>query len=125
MGGLIPKAWQGTYFKPEGVLSTFYPASVNANLVEMSDGPFEEKHTISFPNKETEVVETSARESSTLNSHLVRLMDLLMAPIDKMEDLSSMPTIQIIISQVLEHQRWVQTLLSDSVALLSTNTMLV
>ena len=62
---------KATYFKPEGMLSTFYLSRVNTNLVEISDGLLKEKHTISFTDKDTEVAETFARESLALNSHLL------------------------------------------------------
>ena len=48
-----------------------------------------------------------------------------MALNNKVEDPTTKLTIQPIISQVLEHLRWIQALLLDSLALLTTNTMLV
>ena len=111
---------KGMYFKAEGASSTFYPARVNANLVKIWFGPLKEKHMISLTHKDTEVAETFARESSALHSHLLGLTDLLMALNSKMEDPSTRPTIQPIISQVLEHHyltgTWEQALLSNSCA---------
>ena len=37
---------RATYFKPEGAVSTFFPAKVNANLAELSDGLLKDKHSI-------------------------------------------------------------------------------
>ena len=50
------------------MLSTFYPASVNTNLVEISDGPLKEKHTTSLTDKDTEVPETFAGSLSSPQS---------------------------------------------------------
>ena len=61
--------------------------------------------TMSLMDKDTEVAETFTKESSALHSHLLWLTDLLMTLNHKMADLSTRPTIQPIISQVLEHQR--------------------
>ena len=55
---------KGMHFKPEGVWSIFYPTRVNANLVEISDDPLKERHMIFVTDKDTEVAETFARESS-------------------------------------------------------------
>ena len=52
-------------------------------------------------------------------------MDLLVVLNKRMVDPQNIPTIQPIKSQVLEHQRWVQALLSDSLAISTTNAMLV
>ena len=51
---------RATYFKPEGGSSTFYPARINANLAELSDGPLKEKHSISLTDKDAEVAEAFA-----------------------------------------------------------------
>ena len=105
--------------------STFYPAKFNANLGELSDRTLKEKHVIFRTNKNTKVAEAFARESSALHSHLLRLTDFLMALNRKMEDPNTRKTIHPIILQVLEHQRWVQALLSVSLVLLTTKAMLV
>ena len=111
---------RATFFKPEGASSTFYPAKVNANLVELSDGPLKDKHAIPHTDKDAEVSESFARESSALHSHLLWLTDLLVVLNERMVDPQNVPTIQPIISQVLEHQRRVQALLSDSLAISTT-----
>ena len=36
------------YFKPEVMSSTLYPAQVNANLADLSDGPLKDKKSISM-----------------------------------------------------------------------------
>ena len=115
---------KGIYFKSLGASSTFYPARINANLAEISDGSFKEKHAISITDKDTKVTEIFARELSVLHSHLLWLTDLLVVN-NKMADLDNRSTIEPIIAQVLDHQRWVQALLSVSLALLTTNTRLV
>lgn len=43
------------YFKPKGTSFTFYPARVNANLSNLSDGTLKEKRSISLSNKDSEV----------------------------------------------------------------------
>ena len=86
--------------------------------------PFKEKHASSIT-KDAEVAEIFARESSALHSHLLWLTDLLVVLNDKMANPHNRATIHPIVAQVLEHQKWVQVLLSDSLTLLSTNTMLV
>ena len=118
---------RATYFKPEGASSTFYPPKVNANLVELSNGPLKDKHAIPLTDKDTEVAEAFGRESSALHSHLLWLTDLLVVLNDRMVDPQNIPTIQPMIAQVLEHQRWVQALalLSDSLAISTMNAMLV
>ena len=98
---------------------------MKANLGEISNCHLKEKHFISFTDKDTKVAETFARESSALDRHLLWLTDLLLALNSKIEDPSTWPIIQPFISQVLEHQRWLQALLSDSLIILTTNTMLV
>ena len=69
------------------------------------------------------MAEIIARESSAFHSYLLWLTDLLMVLNIKMADPDNRTTIQPIISQVLDHQRWAQALLSDSVVLPTTNTM--
>ena len=101
-------------------MSTFYPAKVNANLVELSDGPLKDKHAIPLMDKDAEVAEAFRQESSALHSHLLWLTDLLVVLDDQMADPQNIPTIQPMIAQVLEHQRWVQALLSDSLAISTT-----
>ena len=68
-----------TYFKPEGASSTLYPARVNANLADVSEGPLKEKHSVGLTEKDTEVVEALSREATALQSHLLWLTDLLVA----------------------------------------------
>ena len=51
---------RATYFKPEGAVSTFSPAKVNANLAELSDGPLKEKHSIPISDKDAETLKLSA-----------------------------------------------------------------
>ena len=71
---------------------------------------------IFLTDKDTEVAETFSRESSALHIHLLWLTDLLVALNNKMEDPFTRRTIQPIVDLVLEHQRWVQALMSDSLA---------
>ena len=93
--------------------------------MELSDGPLKDKHDIPLTDKDAEVAEAFGRESSTLHSHLLWLTDLLVVPNDRLVDSRNVPTIQPMIAQVLEHQRWVQALLSDSLAISTTNAVLV
>ena len=95
-------------------MSTFYPAKVNTNMVELSDGPLKDKYSIPLSEKDAETAEAFGRESSALDSHLLWLRDLLVVLNDRLADPRNVPTIQPMIAQVLEHQRWVQALLSDS-----------
>ena len=110
------KSSQLKYFKPEGASSTFYSTKVNTNLGKLADGSLKEKHVISLTDKDTKVAETFAKESSALHSHLLWLMDLLMALNRKMKDPSTRAPSQPIVSQVLGHQKWVQALMPDSLA---------
>ena len=98
---------RATFFKPEGASSTFYPAKVNANLAQLSDGLLKHKHAISIKDKDAGVAEAFARESSALLNHLLWLTDLLVVLNERLVDPQNIPTIPPIISQVLEHQRWV------------------
>ena len=93
--------------------------------MELSDGPLKDKHAIPLMDKDAEVAEAFGRESSALHSHLLWLTNLLVVLNDRLADPRNVPTIQPMIAQVLEHQRWVQALLSDSLAISTTNAMLV
>ena len=98
---------------------------MNANLGELSDGPLKKNALFPLQTKDTEVAETFARESSVLHIHLLWLTDLLMAFNRKMEDPNTRATIQPIVTQVLEPQKWVQALMSDFLASLIMKLMLV
>lgn len=110
-----------TYFKPEGASSTLYPARVNANLTEFLDGPQDPL----LSQKTTEVAESLIRESMALQSHLLWVTDLLTALAKRLVQPYSRDTIQPILVKVLEHQKWVQALLTDSLTTLALNAILV
>ena len=106
-------------------MSTFYPAKVNTNMVELSDGLLKDKHSIPLSDKDAETTEAFGHESSALHSQLLWLTDLLVVLNNRLADPRNVPTVQPMITHVLEHQRWVQALLSDSLAVSTTNSMLV
>ena len=84
---------RATYFKLEGASSTFYPAKVNANLVELSDGPLKDKHAIPLTDEDDKVAEAFRRESSASHSHMLWLTDLLVVLNDRLVDPRTIPTI--------------------------------
>ena len=66
-----------------------------------------------------------SREATALQSHLLWLTDLLMALTLRLDQPNAAATTQPIITRVLEHQKWVQALLTDSLVTLATNSILV
>ena len=94
---------RSTYFKPEGTSSTLYPARINANLGDLSDGPVKDKKTITISEKDTEIAELQNPESAALQSHLLWLTDLLIALTKRREQPNAVLTIQQILSKVFQH----------------------
>ena len=105
---------RAAYFKPEGASWTIYPARVNANFADLSDGPLKDNKSISIGDRDAEDTESLSRESTALHSHLLWLSDLLMVLTHRLEDPSAVTVIQPILVKVLEHQKWVQALLTDN-----------
>ena len=105
-----------TYFLPEDASSTLYPARGNANLASnlVSDGPLKEKHSISLTEKDTEVAEALSREATALRCHLLWLTDLLVALTQRLDQPNAPTMIQVIMTKVLEDQKGVQALLTDT-----------
>ena len=108
------------YFKHVGASSTLYPARVNANLADLSDGPLKDKKSISIGERDTEITESLNRELTALCSHLLWLTNLLLALTKRLEQPSAVPVIQPIIIKVLQHQKWVQDLLTDALTTLTS-----
>ena len=55
-----------TYFRPEGASLTIFPARVNANLSDVSDGPMKDKCSVNLSKRDTEVTEALCREAAAL-----------------------------------------------------------
>ena len=98
---------------------------MNASLADISDGPLKEKRSVSLTEKDTEVAESLSREAMALQSHLLWLTDLLEALTRQLDQPNAVATIQLIMTRVLEHQKWVQALLTDTLTTLATNSILV
>ena len=60
-----------------------------------------------------------------MQSHLLGLTDILVALSNRMEVPNSRAIIQPIVAEVLEHQKWVLALLSNALAFLATNAILM
>ena len=114
-----------TYFKPESASSALFAAKINANLTDISDGPLKEIHSVSLTEKDMKVAESMSREATALQSHLLWLTDLLVALTQRQDQPSAAATMQPIMTRVLEHLKWVQALLTDSLMTLATNSFLV
>ena len=71
------------------------------------------------------LVEALSREATVLQSHLLWLTDLLVSLTQQMDQPTAFSTIQPIMTKVLEHQKWVQALLTDTLTTLATNSILV
>ena len=88
------------------------------------------KSSMSLFEKDLEVAESLSRQATALQSHLLWPADLLVALTQKLDQPNHAPTIQPIMTRVLQHQKWVQALLTDSLMTLAplmtlaTNTIL-
>ena len=94
-----------TYFRPEGASSTIFPAGVNANLSDVSDGPMKDKCSVNLSKQDTEVTEALYREAAALQNHLLWVTDLLMLLAQRLEQPNAAVTIQPILSKVLDNQK--------------------
>ena len=101
------------------------PGRVNASLADISDGPLKEKHSVGLTEKDPEVAESLSREAMVLQSHLLWLMELLEALTRWLDQPNAVAMIQPIMTRVLEHMKWVQALLTDTLTTLATNSILV
>ena len=72
-----------------------------------------------------EITESLTHESSALPSHLLWLTDLLLALTKRLEHSNTVLAIQPILTKVLQHQKWVQALLTDSLTNFASNAVLV
>ena len=104
--------------------STIYPVRINANLGNVSDGPMKDKHSVTLSERDSEVTEALCREAAALQSHLLWITDLLMLLAQKLEQPGAAATVQPILSKVLDHQKWIQALLTDDFTKMATNAIL-
>ena len=75
-----------------------HPTRVNANLADILDGPLKDRHSVIFTEKDTEVAESLTRDSTALQTHLLRLADLLMALTQRLDQPNAATTIQPIMT---------------------------
>ena len=93
-----------TYFRPEGASSTIFPARVNANLSDVSDGPMKDKLSVNLSERDTEVTEALSRGAAALQSHLLVTFPLMILA-QRLEQPNASATIEPILTKVLDHQK--------------------
>ena len=84
-----------------------------------------DKHSVSLSERDTEITEALSREAAALQSHLLWVIDLLMVLAQRLDKPNASVTIQPILTKVLEHQKWVQALLTGDLTTMATNAILV
>ena len=81
--------------------------------------------SISISKRDAEIAVSLTHESTACHSHLMWLTDLLLVLTKRLEQPNAVIAIQPMLTKILQHQKWVQVLLTNSLTILASNAILV